>query len=320
MLSNVTIQRLYTENPFVDSLLYFTKILAYGSVIKMQDIANANETKQSANDGDVYILIEEGRETFDIFDYTKEQLLAAGVSVSIVDKCLKDKNEIPEACRLDLCAMGKEAFLARFEEKNNYYRMITGLPDYGDYGIPIKNYEYLIGKFKEENVFGIFAFGKVNTEEGIQDISELTTEGIIFPTFKEICLNKRPPLKTIENNIIIKDIRCIFNDITLTQNDPITEALFTDYRIINVKYLRFFEKYFYDKKEKIHNRISIKDSEATNLLETGLTELLRNVLNINSTSINFLKSLTDSEKVALSAIIEKINEVKQIIYNNYSLK
>ena len=144
MLSNVTIQRLYTENPFVDSLLYFTKILAYGSVIKMQDIANANETKQTANDGDIYILIEEGRETFDIFDYSRKQLLAAGVSASIVDKCLRDKHEIPEACRPALCTMGKEAFLARFEEKNNYYRMITGLPDYGDYGIPIKNYEYLI--------------------------------------------------------------------------------------------------------------------------------------------------------------------------------
>ena len=144
MLSNVTIQRLYTENPFVDSLLYFTKILAYGSVIKMQDIANANETKQSANDGDIYILIEEGRETFDIFDYTKEELLAAGVPASIVKKCLKDKHEIPEVYRPALCAIGKKAFLDRFEEKNNYYRMITGLPDYEDYGIPIKNYEYLI--------------------------------------------------------------------------------------------------------------------------------------------------------------------------------
>ena len=144
MLSNVTIQRLYTENPFVDSLLYFTKILAYGSVIKMQDIANANETKQSANDGDVYILIEEGRETFDIFDYTKEELLAAGVPASSVKKYLKDKHEIPEVYRPALCAIGKKAFLDRFEEKNNYYRMITGLPDYEDYGIPIKNYEYLI--------------------------------------------------------------------------------------------------------------------------------------------------------------------------------
>ena len=144
MLSNVTIQRLYTENPFVDSLLYFTKILAYGSVIKMQDIANANETKQTADDGDVYILIEEGRETFDIFDYSKDQLLAAGVPSSMIDKCLYDKHNIPEAYRPTLCNMGKNAFLARFEEKNNYYRMITGLPDYGDYGIPIKNYEYLI--------------------------------------------------------------------------------------------------------------------------------------------------------------------------------
>ena len=170
------------------------------------------------------------------------------------------------------------------------------------------NYDYLAEQFKEENVFGIFAFGKVNTENGIQDISELTTEGIIFPTFEEVCLNKRPPLKTIENNIIIKDIRCIFNDITLTQNDPIKEALFTDYKIINVRYIRLFEKYFYDKKEQIHNRISIKDSEAIKLLENGLTELLRNVLNINSTSINFLKSLTDSEKIALSAILEKIND------------
>ena len=35
---------------------------------------------------------------------------------------------------------------------------------------------------------------------------------------------------------------------------------------------------------------------------------MRNVLNINSTSINFLKSLTDSEKIALSAILEKIND------------
>ena len=110
----------------------------------MQDIANANETKQTADDGDVYILIEEGRETFDIFDYSKEQLLAAGVPSSMIDKCLYDKHNIPEAYRPTLCNMGKNAFLARFEEKNNYYRMITGLPDYGDYGIPIKNYEYLI--------------------------------------------------------------------------------------------------------------------------------------------------------------------------------
>ena len=38
------------------------------------------------------------------------------------------------------------------------------------------------------------------------------------------------------NDVDVK-VEVAFNDITLTQNDPIKEALFTDYRIINVRYI-----------------------------------------------------------------------------------
>ena len=37
------IKKIYTENPYVDEMVYYTKLLAAGTVLKMQEVADNSE-------------------------------------------------------------------------------------------------------------------------------------------------------------------------------------------------------------------------------------------------------------------------------------
>lgn len=174
-----------------------------------------------------------------------------------------------------------------------------------------KNYNAICNMYGEANVYGIFAFGKVNTLTGIQSIEELTTEAIIFPNFEQVCINLTPPVKTlitIEDNhkIMVKDIRCIYADLAAGGNTLLQESLETNYRIINLAYEKLFDMYMLNNKEKMLG-VAMGETDAINELKLSVVEILRTVFNNNSTSISFIKHLTDSEKVGLSAILERLN-------------
>ena len=70
-----TAKKIYTDNPFVDTLLFCVKTLAYGCVIKNQDDANNNETTDSLKKSDIYISCVEGKTIFELFSYTIGGLL-----------------------------------------------------------------------------------------------------------------------------------------------------------------------------------------------------------------------------------------------------
>ena len=57
------------------------------------------------------------------------------------------------------------------------------------------------------------------------------------------------------------------------------------------------------------------NTEGLKLLETAFVETLRQVFNKNSNSINFIKNLSDAEKKALSAIMDKIDDQGVISIN-----
>lgn len=180
-----------------------------------------------------------------------------------------------------------------------------------------KDYKWACNTYSESNVYGIFAFGKVNTSQGISSIEELTTELIIFPTFEEVCINSHPPLKTlitIENNqkIMVKDIRCIYTDLAAGGNTLLQEALETNYRIINFEYEKLFDMYMLNNKEKMLG-VALGETEAINELKLSVVEILRTVFNNNSNSIKFIKELTDAEKVALAAILDKLENGEGIM-------
>lgn len=73
-MSNLTINKTYTANPAIDYLLYYSKLLAFNSVIKNEEEALQNETKQSMLNGDALIACIEGNAIFELFDYDEEIL------------------------------------------------------------------------------------------------------------------------------------------------------------------------------------------------------------------------------------------------------
>jgi len=142
-MSDLMITKSYSNNPFVDILLYYTKILAFGSIVKDEDEAERNETEESILAGDIYVSCIENNVIFEMFHYDKELLNAVGITDPIlVSSCIDNINHIPKNKRKEITELARLKYIDKYEELNNYYRKLCGLPKLGEYGIPIKDYEY----------------------------------------------------------------------------------------------------------------------------------------------------------------------------------
>lgn len=127
-----------TDNPIVDELVYNGQQLIYGIVLKDQEEADNNETMESIKQSDIYMAIKENRLSFSSFTYTRRIL-------SVIEEFTEDEikyyalnnSDIPEEYRDKLLAYAEELFIDNYEEQNNYYRKLNGLPDYEDGGLYI---------------------------------------------------------------------------------------------------------------------------------------------------------------------------------------
>lgn len=132
------VERILTDSAFTDSVVYYSKILALNAVVKNQAIADSYETKATISAADVYIACREGRSRYDMFTYTREIFEATSLPESLIPICLKDKTKIPLSMRDELNSYMTEYYVENYVEKNNYYRMLHGLPNYGEEGIVIQ--------------------------------------------------------------------------------------------------------------------------------------------------------------------------------------
>ena len=71
----IEVDKTYSDNPFVDELIYYSKILSLNCVIKDEEEALANETKESLHAGQTYIACVEGRAKFEMFESFPEEIL-----------------------------------------------------------------------------------------------------------------------------------------------------------------------------------------------------------------------------------------------------
>lgn len=142
-MPSLQIEKTYTSSPFVDYLLYYTKILAFGSVVKDEDTADYAETQASAMGGDILISCIENNVIFELFTYTESMLRQVGITDPVlISRYSANRDLIPEVYRYDLTEIARQNYIDTYVELNPYYRMICGLPPTGDYGIPIRDYEY----------------------------------------------------------------------------------------------------------------------------------------------------------------------------------
>lgn len=101
-----------------------------------------------------------------------------------------------------------------------------------------KHYEESLQYFSEEQIVGIFLQGSQNYNLDYEG-SDIDTKLIVVPSFKDVCLNKKPVSTTHvcknEEHIDFKDVR-LYMETFRKQNLNFLEILFTPFFILNPLY------------------------------------------------------------------------------------
>ena len=101
-----------------------------------------------------------------------------------------------------------------------------------------EHYDEALQHFPEEQIVGVFLQGSQNYELDYAG-SDVDTKLIVVPSFKDICLNKKPisttHVRANDEHTDWKDIR-LYMETFRKQNLNFLEILFTDFYIINPMY------------------------------------------------------------------------------------
>ena len=101
-----------------------------------------------------------------------------------------------------------------------------------------EHYNEALQYFPEEQIVGVFLQGSQNYELDYAG-SDVDTKLIVVPSFKDICLNKKPVstthVRANDEHTDWKDIR-LYMETFRKQNLNFLEILFTDYYVINPMY------------------------------------------------------------------------------------
>ena len=101
-----------------------------------------------------------------------------------------------------------------------------------------EHYDEALQYFPEEQIVGVFLQGSQNYELDYEG-SDVDTKLIVVPSFRDICLNKKPVstthIRANDEHTDWKDIR-LYMETFRKQNLNFLEILFTDFYIINPMY------------------------------------------------------------------------------------
>lgn len=115
-----------------------------------------------------------------------------------------------------------------------------------------KGYEVVFIALQGSQNYGL----DVYTDEYMSDVD---TKAIVLPSFEDFVYNKAPVSKTIvlENNehIDVKDVRVMFETYK-KQNVNFIETLFTNYKIINSKYMDLVQPLFDSREDIAHINVN----------------------------------------------------------------
>lgn len=134
------IEKVLTDNPYVDEMVYYVKILSFDCVIKSEKLALEAETVDSLKESSQYLSCVNNTAEFDLLTYPIEVLIDCGFTEEQAKVIQYDYSLIPENKKAIVFEKGKQYIIDHYIEKNNYYRMLNGLPNYGTAGIKITNW------------------------------------------------------------------------------------------------------------------------------------------------------------------------------------
>ena len=119
----------YNYDSLAESLLNFAKNL----VIKNNTRAAENETESSTILAGRYMYACEKMDRFESYkDWTYDEYVEAGMSGDILIYVSAGMMEIPDEYKPALLEVRRRRIMDEYDEQNNYYRMLNGLPNYGE--------------------------------------------------------------------------------------------------------------------------------------------------------------------------------------------
>lgn len=139
-----TEKRVLTDAPLVDEIVYECKQIIKGIVIKDQKSADDAETKISIRNADIYHDIQMGTDRYEFYEYTYDLYMKIPyMTPKRAMAYVTGQLEVPESIKPDLLKLAREKWLANYEETNEYFRRLAGLPPIGEEGIYITEEDYL---------------------------------------------------------------------------------------------------------------------------------------------------------------------------------
>ena len=132
--------KIYTDHALMDEVVHSTKIILNSIVLKNSKLADLNETEESVAESDILLAIDNGSARLSFIPLSVEVLVNFGYTYAQANFILEidhpeegkyDRSRVPEEDRDALLEFACKYFVEHYEEKNNYYRMLNGQPEYG---------------------------------------------------------------------------------------------------------------------------------------------------------------------------------------------
>lgn len=127
-----------TSNPLLDEIIDKCKMIMNGIVLKDEEEANELETLESVKYADQYIACKESKMRFSDFSYNEDDLKAVGIEESLIKKYVINNSLIPIQYRNALLNNASISYCNSYEELNNYYRTLNGLPPISTLGVIVE--------------------------------------------------------------------------------------------------------------------------------------------------------------------------------------
>jgi len=128
--------KIYTDHPLMDEIVDCCKTIFKSIVVKNDALALSYETDESLEESRQFMRIVEKIENFATFPFTHDMLAGFtrnGVRVfseSDVVNILYNRYLVPEDLRSSLMEYCRKYYIDNYDERNNYYRSLAGLPPY----------------------------------------------------------------------------------------------------------------------------------------------------------------------------------------------
>ena len=138
-----------------------------------------------------------------------------------------------------------------------------------------EHYEFVCSKYDKDQILGVFLYGSQNYDLATE-FSDIDTKAIYVPSFEEVIWNKPISIELqFENgeHCEVKDIRDFMKNI-YKQNINFIEVLFTEYFILNPKYVDLWNELLQYKEDyaryDIHKAVHSMSHQASNTLKQAL--------------------------------------------------